>query len=95
MLGKNLPAAVTSLTLEYSVLKRVLEAFSPSFVQNEPLVLGIGTAATLGFVEQAKAKKGTLTLTLKKPVCAERGARAAVMRRSGNRWRLYATAKIV
>ena len=95
MLGKNLPAAVTSLTLEYSVLKRVLEAFSPSFVQNEPLVLGIGTAATLGFVEQAKTKKGTLTLTLKKPVCAERGARAAVMRRSGNRWRLYATAKIV
>jgi len=95
LLGKNLPPATSSLTLEYSVLKRVLEAFSPSFMQNEPLVLGIGTAATLGFVEQAKAKKGILSLTLKKPVCAEKGARAAIMRRAGNRWRLYATAKIV
>ncbi len=95
VIGKNLPAALTTVTLEYSVLKRVLEAFSPSFVQNEPLVLGIGTAATLGFVEQAKTKKGTLTLSLKKPVCAEKGARCAIMRRSGNRWRLYAAAKIV
>jgi len=95
MLGKNLPPAVNSITLEYAVLKRVLEAFPASFIQNEPLVLGIGTAATLGFVEAAKTKKSTLTLSLKKPVCAERGDRAAVMRRSGNRWRLYATAKIV
>lgn len=95
LLGKNLPPATSSVTLEYAILKRVLEAFPPSFVQNEPLVLGIGTAATLGFVEQAKAKKGLLTLALKKPVCAAKGARAAVMRRSGNRWRLYATAKIV
>jgi translation initiation factor 2 subunit 3 len=95
LLGKNLPAALNAVTLEYAVLKRVLEAFSPSFVQNEPLVLGIGTAATLGFVQEAKTKKGTLTLSLKKPVCAEKGARCAIMRRSGNRWRLYATAKIV
>jgi translation initiation factor 2 subunit 3 len=95
LLGKNLPAAINAVTLEYSPLKRVLEAFPASFVQNEPLVLGIGTAATLGFVEQAKTKKGALTLALKKPVCAEAGARCAIMRRAGNRWRLYATAKIV
>ncbi|MEM0475453.1 MAG: translation initiation factor IF-2 subunit gamma [Candidatus Norongarragalinales archaeon] len=93
VLGKNLPPALTAVTLEYFVLKRVLEAFPPSFTQNEPLVLGVGTATTLGFVE--KTKKNTVSLVLKKPVCAERGARAAVLRRSGNRWRLYATAKIV
>ncbi|HLD75593.1 MAG TPA: hypothetical protein VI874_01120, partial [Candidatus Norongarragalinales archaeon] len=61
--------------------------------KDEPLVLGIGTNTTVGFVESRK--KDRVTLTLKKPVSADRQTKIAVMRRAQNRWRLYGTATMV
>ncbi|MFH0834941.1 MAG: translation initiation factor IF-2 subunit gamma, partial [Candidatus Micrarchaeota archaeon] len=67
--------------------------FPSSFLPNEPLVLGVGTATTVGFV--TKQKKKVCELMLKKPVCASKTDVIAVMRRANNRWRLYGTAKLV
>jgi len=72
---------------------RVLEPFAETFVENEPLVLGVGTATTVGFV--VKQKKGKVKLKLKKPVVLTGNDVIAVMRRAGNRWRLYASAELV
>ena len=75
-------------------LERRLEKISEDFnIPNEPLVIGIGTATTVGFV--TSYKKGKLELTLKKPVCVKTGDVLAVMRRNQNRWRLYGTAQVI
>ncbi len=89
----TLPPVFNSLTMSITPLKRQLESFPPAFAQNEPLVIGVGTATTLGFVQLAK--KGRVQLLLKKPVCIDKNDKLAVMRRSKNRWHLYATAALI
>ncbi len=95
VMGKpgTLPPVFKELTLEIKPVKRQLEKFSASFTQNEPLVLGVGAASTLGFVQSAK--KGKTVLILKKPVCISENDKIAVMRRSKSRWHLYATAALI
>ncbi len=88
----KIPEPVSELVIEVSPLSRVIEHFSPGYLPNEPLVLGIGTATTVGFVTSQRKK--LLTLALKKPVVANSGDKVAVMRRANNRWRLFGTAKI-
>jgi len=94
LLGRNLPEPRNEIKLKITVLPRVIEAFPETYVENEPLVLGVGTATTLGFVTEQKKKKG-VTLALKKPVCVNAAEKIAVMRRAKNRWRLYATAEVI
>ncbi len=53
---------------------------------HEPLMLSVGTAVTVGVV--TSAKKDLAEVTLKRPVCAEPGARIAISRQLGARWRL-------
>ena len=89
----KLSEPVNELTIEVSPLFRVIEHFSTGYLPNEPLVLGIGTATTVGFVTSQRKKQ--LLLSLKKPVIAKSGDQLAVMRRANNRWRLYGTAKII
>jgi translation initiation factor 2 subunit 3 len=89
----SLPPVWNELAIEVMPLKRVIESFSPSIAPTEPVVVGVGTATTIGF--PSAGKKGVLHLTLKKPVCANKGDRVALMRRVNNRWRLYAAGKIV
>ncbi len=89
----SLPKAVFEVTIQITPLKRQIERFPDSLIQNEPLVLGVGTATTLGFV--TSAKKGKVQLKLKKPICVAAGDKIAVMRRSKNRWHLYASASLV
>ncbi|MBI5636080.1 translation initiation factor IF-2 subunit gamma, partial [Candidatus Micrarchaeota archaeon] len=48
---------------------------------------------TVGFV--LETKKNKVKITLRKPVCAQKNAKLAIMRRSGTRWHLYGTGKIV
>jgi len=88
-----LPPVYSELKLEISPMKRLLQKFPDSFKPNEPLVLGIGTATTVGFVVEQKKK--VAKILLKKPVCADASQKIAVMRRAENRWRLYGTAKLV
>ena len=89
----KLPKVYSEVTIELTPLKRQVERFADVLVPNEPLVLGVGTATTVGFV--LSAKKGKAQLKLKKSVCVDTGQTIAVMRRAKNRWHLYATAKLI
>ena len=52
----------------------------------EPLMLTVGTATTVGAV--TSARDGECEVKLKRPVCAADGAKIAINRRVGARWRL-------
>ena len=87
LVGKKgtLPEAVWDVTIELHLIQRV--GFdNPPLKMDEPLVLGVGTATTLGYIE--KAKKNVVKLRLKRPICVEKGMKVAVSRRVGQRWRL-------
>jgi translation initiation factor 2 subunit 3 len=49
-------------------------------------MLSVGTAVTVGVV--TNTKKDAVEVQLKRPVCAEQGARIAISRQVGARWRL-------
>ena len=53
---------------------------------NEPLMLSIGTATTIGIVKNGKG--GSIQVVLKIPVCIVKGQRVAISRRISNKWRL-------
>ncbi len=89
-----LPPVREEIKVDLQEFRRKIEKFPPSFVINEPLVLGVGTATTVGFVQSAQGQK-RLQLKLKKPVAAETGATVAVMRRAGGRWHLFGAAKLL
>ncbi|HKZ49760.1 MAG TPA: translation initiation factor IF-2 subunit gamma, partial [Candidatus Nanoarchaeia archaeon] len=55
------------------------------FKQYEPLMINVGTATTVG-VLQAAGK--ILKLTLRRPVIAKKGDKAAIGRQVGGRWHL-------
>lgn len=52
---------------------------------HEPLMLSIGTATTLG-IPQSVGKK--IKLSLRRPICANKGDKVAIGRQVKNRWRL-------
>ena len=52
----------------------------------EPVVLTVGTARTGGAVTGARGDE--CEVNLKRPVCAPEGAKMAIKRRVGARWRL-------
>jgi len=87
LVGKpgTLPEIVNELVLEFHLLKRT-DLDNPPLKQNEPLVLSIGTATGIGFVQSIK--KNTVHLALKRPICIEEGGKIALSRRIGQRWRL-------
>ena len=59
---------------------------------NEPLMLNIGTATTVGIVVGARGS--TISVRLKRPVCAEIGSRVAISRQIGARWRLIGVGEL-
>jgi translation initiation factor 2 subunit 3 len=87
VIGKvgKLPPVVSSITMSYTKLNRN-DIPDQSMGLNEPLILGMGTNTAIGYV--LKAKKSGIEISLKHPVCAEKGMRVAVMRNIGKRWRL-------
>ena len=98
VVNASTPASTESeCAVEITPVQRSLAKFSQGFVENEPLVLGIGTETTVGFVQgKAKGKgKKAYALKLRKPVFASPGDRMAILRRAGQRWHFYGTAKIV
>ncbi|MEM4255378.1 MAG: translation initiation factor IF-2 subunit gamma [Candidatus Norongarragalinales archaeon] len=90
---ETLPKVYSEFKMEITQMKRMLQKFTESFKPSEPLVLGAGTATTVGFV--AEQKKNVVKISLKKPICLDKSSRIAVMRRAENRWRLYGTAKLL
>ena len=49
-------------------------------------MINVGTATTAGAITSARGSQAEVKLKL--PVCAEKGARAAISRRVAGRWRL-------
>lgn len=89
IIGKpgGLPDATNTLQIRYSLIQRV-DIENPLLKVGEPLAINVYTATTVGVI--AQLNKGIATVRLKKPVVAEKGARIAISRRLGNRWRLGA-----
>ncbi len=86
----TLPPVLDSLLLEVHLLQRVVgtkeELEVDKIKTNEPLMLNTGTATSVGIVTSARGDEAEMRLKL--PVCAEKGARVAMSRRIGARWRL-------
>ncbi|MCA1812943.1 MAG: translation initiation factor IF-2 subunit gamma [Halobacteriales archaeon] len=86
----TLPAMRESFTMQVKLLDRVVGTDQDLQVEpvktREPLMLNVGTATTVGVV--SSARKDEVDVQLKLPVIAEPGARAAISRRIGARWRL-------
>ena len=86
----HLPAVVHDFNMKTTLLDRVVGSASDLKVDeiksNEPLMLSIGTATTVGIVKSGKG--GAIQVVLKIPVCVSEGQRVAISRRISNKWRL-------
>jgi translation initiation factor 2 subunit 3 len=86
----ELPAVVHDFKMKTTLLDRVVGSLSELSVEdiksNEPLMLSVGTATTVGVVKSAR--NGSAEVVLKIPVCILPGQRVAISRRISNKWRL-------
>ncbi len=89
----TLPPTWNSFTMEVDLLDRVVGAEGGDAGQDvepistgEPLMMIVGTAKTVGSVTSARGDEAEVQL--KRPVCAAEGAKIAINRRIGTRWRL-------
>lgn len=86
----TLPPILNEIVAEVHLLERVVGTVEDLEVDeiktNEPLMLSIGTATTVGVVTSARPEIAELTLKI--PVSAEKGQRIAISRRIGGKWRL-------
>lgn len=93
----KLPPVWYSLKLETHLLDRVVGAKDKLVVEpikkSELLMLNVNSAATVGIVSELG--KNQIECALKRPICAEKGAKVTISRRVGQRWRLigYGTIK--
>ncbi len=81
----KLPPVLSTISIKYTKLNRN-DIPEQAIASNEPMILGIGTSTTIGYVK--KVKRDLVEMELRHPVCAEKGTRVAVMRNIGKRWRL-------
>ena len=86
----KLPKPAYQLALAINLLERVVGSKEELRVEpikmNDPLMLTMGTARTVGVVTLSKGNK--VSLNLKLPVCAEKGEKVAISRQVLGRWRL-------
>jgi translation initiation factor 2 subunit 3 len=86
----KLPPTIEGFVMETKLLERVVGVNDESAVEpirsNEPLMLNIGTATTIGVVTSARPLDAEVKL--KRPICADKGSHIAISRRVGARWRL-------
>lgn len=86
----TLPPTWEQFTMEVDLLERVVGDVDSDGIDEistgEPLMMTIGTATTVGAVTSARADE--CEVNLKRPICAAPGAKIAINRRVGTRWRL-------
>ena len=98
VIGKTgeLPPIRDQFDLSINLLKRVVGTVEEKNVDpiktNEPLMLTIGTATTVGIVREAHGD--IVGVKLKLPVCANEGQRVAISRRIDGRWHLIGHGEI-
>ncbi|AWB28148.1 translation initiation factor IF-2 subunit gamma [Halococcoides cellulosivorans] len=84
----TLPPVRDKFTMKIDLLDRVVGADGDvdEVSTGEPLMLTVRTATTVGSVTSARG--GEAEVALKRPVAAREGAKIAINRRVGSRWRL-------
>lgn len=86
----KLPPVWTNITLDTTLMDRVVGSVEDlkvnPLVPNELLMLNVNSAATVGIVRDIA--KNRIKCELRKPICAEIGARVTISRRVGTRFRL-------
>ena len=85
----TLPPTQHQFTMGVDLLDRIVgqEAGTVDEISTgEPLMMIVGTAKTAGSVTSARG--GECEVALQRPVCAREGAKIAINRRIGGRWRL-------
>lgn len=92
VVGKEgmLPPVFHELQMDVYLLNRIvgekIKKEMETIKMNEPLMLTVGTATTVGMVKHIK--KDYMEVSLKIPVCAESGQKVAISRNIMGRWRL-------
>lgn len=90
----TLPPTWNSFTIEVELLERLVDGDEIEPINTgEPLMLTVGTATTVGAV--TSARENECEVNLKRPVCADPGAKIAINRRVGTRWRLIGVGTLV
>jgi translation initiation factor 2 subunit 3 len=96
LVGK-LPPVWERLKFDVTLMERVVGADSEQIIEplkhKEPLMLSVGTAVTVGVI--TNTRKNQVEVLLKRAVCAEIGARIAISRQVGGRWRLIGMGVLV
>jgi translation initiation factor 2 subunit 3 len=85
----TLPPVHEQFTMDVDLLDRIVGENAGDVEEistGEPLMMTIGTATTVGSVTSARG--GEAEVALQRPVCAREGAKIAINRRLGGRWRL-------
>jgi translation initiation factor 2 subunit 3 len=86
----TLPPVVSELTMKTELMKRVVGVSSELAVDNlktnEPLMLSVGTATTVGVITSGRSDSADVSLKI--PVCIEKDQRIAISRRIAGKWRL-------
>ncbi|QLH76338.1 translation initiation factor IF-2 subunit gamma [Halosimplex rubrum] len=85
----TLPPTHEQFTMDVDLLDRIVGENASDVEEistGEPLMMTIGTATTVGSVTSARG--GEAEVALQRPVCAREGAKIAINRRLGGRWRL-------
>jgi translation initiation factor 2 subunit 3 len=92
----KMPKIFDKLMLKPILMQRVVGMESKKQVDNlrlnEPMMLVVGTAPTVGVITRLHGDE--IELGLKRPVVAEKGQRIAIGRRVENKWRLIGYAEI-
>lgn len=92
----KMPKIFDKLMLKPILMQRVVGTESKKEVENlrlnEPMMLVVGTAPTVGVITRLHGDE--IELSLKRPVVAEKGQRIAIGRRVENKWRLIGYAEI-
>lgn len=86
----TLPPVFDKIVIEANLLERVVGSAEDLKVEkiktSEVLMLNVGVTTTAGVVTSAREKDAEISLKL--PICADKGQRIAISRRIGGRWRL-------
>ncbi|MEM0147706.1 MAG: translation initiation factor IF-2 subunit gamma [Candidatus Micrarchaeaceae archaeon] len=81
----RLPEVKKNIRIKYFSINRD-DVPSKGFADGETLILGIGTATSVGRI--TSIKKSNLDIALTYPVCMEASAKIAILRNISNRWKL-------
>lgn len=86
----SLPPVSDQLTFQTELMNRVVGVSSELAVENlktnEPLMLSVGTATTVGVVTSGRSDSAEVALKI--PVCVQKDQRIAISRRIAGKWRL-------